>query len=220
MGKNMQLPMIIALMAILYIFIMPSEPQWLKIVFKLIPMALILLFAFRERSGKTRAVRFVLIGLIFCMLGDGLIAVSFLPGLGAFLIGHLFYVAGFLHRMEFSAIRLAAILPIGIYSFIVGSQLIQSLQTDGNGGLVVPVFFYLLVISLMAWTAIMTGNVWAACGAILFVISDSILSWNMFVSSIAYADILIMATYYAAQFLIAKSLATVRKGSKNLRQAI
>lgn len=135
MGKNMQLPMIIALMAILYIFIMPSEPQWLKIVFKLIPMALILLFAFRERSGKTRAVRFVLIGLIFCMLGDGLIAVSFLPGLGAFLIGHLFYVAGFLHRMEFSAIRLAAILPIGIYSFIVGSQLIQSLQTDGNGDL-------------------------------------------------------------------------------------
>ncbi|MFP3472641.1 lysoplasmalogenase family protein, partial [Micrococcus sp. SIMBA_144] len=56
--------------------------------------------------------------------------------------------------------------------------------------------------------AIMTGNKWAISGSLLFVLSDSILSWNMFVAAIPYSDVLIMSTYYSAQFLIAGSLAS------------
>ncbi|MEI0736025.1 lysoplasmalogenase family protein [Paenibacillus sp. JTLBN-2024] len=43
-------------------------------------------------------------------------------------------------------------------------------------------------------------------GALLFIASDSFLSWNMFVSDIAYSDVLIMGTYYVAQFLLAGSI--------------
>ncbi|MGD6958316.1 lysoplasmalogenase [Rossellomorea aquimaris] len=206
------LPTLIGIMAALYIFIIPQEPLALKIVFKLIPMLLIILYAFRQLPAKpASAMRLIIIGLFFCMLGDGFIAVSFVAGLGVFLMGHVFYLMGFIKMSRLKMTRLAALLPIGLYSFIIGRQLITALQTEGNDGLVIPVIAYMLVISLMALTAILTENLWATAGSILFVISDSILSWNMFVSAIPYSDVLIMTTYYSAQFLIAKSLASLRK---------
>ncbi|MFC7785380.1 lysoplasmalogenase [Rossellomorea sp. GCM10028870] len=210
--KNWLLPTLIGLMAILYIFVIPPEPLTLKIVFKLIPMALIILYAFLQLPAKPApAMRFIIIGLFFCMLGDGFIALSFIAGLGAFLVGHVFYLMGFIKMSRINKTRLAALLPIGLYSFIIGRHLIIALQTEGNDGLVIPVVAYMLVISLMAFTAILTDNLWATAGSLLFVISDSILSWNMFVATIPYSDVLIMTTYYSAQFLIAKSLSFFRK---------
>lgn len=70
----------------------------------------------------------------------------------------------------------------------------------------IPVIAYIAVISTMLWTAIMTRNRYAMVGSLLFVISDSILSWNMFVAEIRYSNVWIMTTYYAAQFLIATSI--------------
>lgn len=210
------LPTLIGIMAVLYIFIIPSEPFVLKIIFKLIPMLLIILYAFRQLPKRPApAMRLIVIGLFFCMLGDGFIAVSFVAGLGAFLVGHVFYLMGFIKMSRINKTRLAALLPIGLYSFIIGRQLITALQTEGNDGLVIPVVAYMLVISLMALTAILTGNLWATAGSILFVISDSILSWNMFVSAIPYSDVLIMTTYYLAQFLIAGSLASLGKSVRH-----
>ncbi|WP_243299296.1 lysoplasmalogenase [Bacillus litorisediminis] len=208
--KKWLLPLLIGLMAVLYIFIIPKEPLALAIVFKLIPMALIIVYAFRKLpANPVPALRLIIIGLFFCMLGDGFIAVSFVAGLGAFLVGHLFYLTGFLKMSLINKVRLAAILPIALYSFFIGRQLIASLLTEGNEPLVIPVVAYILVISLMALSAILTGNIWATIGSILFVISDSILSWNMFVSGIAYSDVFIMTTYYSAQFLIASSLSSI-----------
>jgi alkenylglycerophosphocholine hydrolase len=210
MLNKWMLPILIGIMAALYIWIIPTEPLALKIVFKLIPMLLIIFYAFRQLPAKPApAMRLIVIGLFFCMLGDGFIAVSFVAGLGSFLIGHVFYLMGFIKMSSMNKIRFAALLPIALYSFFIGRQLISPLQTEGNAGLVIPVVAYMLVISLMALTAILTGNLWATAGSILFVISDSILSWNMFVSAIPYSDVLIMTTYYSAQFLIAGSLASL-----------
>ncbi|WP_436371490.1 lysoplasmalogenase [Cytobacillus sp. BC1816] len=210
--KNWQISILIGLMSILYIFIIPHEPLELKIVFKLIPMALIIIYAFRKLpASPSPALRLVIMGLFFCMLGDGFIAVSFVAGLGAFLVGHLFYLTGFLKMAQITKLRLAAIIPIGLYSWLVGRQLISSLAAEGNDTLVMPVIAYMLVISIMALSAILTGSKWAIAGSLLFVISDSILSWNMFVSSVVHSDVFIMTTYYAAQFLIAFSLSSIGK---------
>ncbi|WP_367379310.1 lysoplasmalogenase [Rossellomorea aquimaris] len=212
MLKKWMLPILIVLISAIYLFVIPPEPLTLKIVFKLIPMVLIILYALRQLPARPApAMRLIVIGLFFCMLGDGFIALSFIAGLGAFLVGHIFYLMGFIKMSRINKSRLTAILPIGMYSFIIGRQLIAALQTDGNDGLVIPVVAYMLVISLMALSAILTGNPWAAAGSILFVISDSILSWNMFVSAIPYSDVLIMTTYYSAQFLIATSLGSIGK---------
>jgi alkenylglycerophosphocholine hydrolase len=205
------LPVLIALMAALYLII-PSNPLPVKIIFKLIPMIMIMFYARVKVASKSAgAIPFILIGLVFCTLGDAFIAVSFVAGLGAFLVGHVFYCLGFLKVFRMNKWRFAAIIPIALYSFIIGSQLILALRTEGEDGLVIPVIAYMVIISLMAFSAMMTGNRLAISGSILFVLSDSILSWNMFIAEIPYSDVLIMSTYYSAQFLIASSLSHLQQ---------
>ncbi|WP_285768048.1 lysoplasmalogenase [Peribacillus sp. SI8-4] len=199
------LPAAILITGLAYIFVIPEEPMLLKILCKVIPMLLILLYA--SKIGGTRNIyqTLILLGLFFCMLGDGLL-IWFLIGLSAFLIGHLFYIAAFLKSWSFSWLRFATILPITLYSTVIGREIIFSLIETGDNGLIFPVIGYVTVISLMGWTAIMTRNTAAIIGGILFVISDSILAWNKFIDVIAFSGPLIMLTYYAAQFFIASSI--------------
>jgi len=196
-------------MGVVYIFIIPDESFTVKLFFKLIPMWLIIAYAFLrlpQTNQLTKFHKFMLTGLIFCMLGDGFIAVSFIAGLGAFLIGHLFYMAGFFMKKTGSPLKLATVIPLGIYSFFIGRELVDSLIKGGDQALMIPVIFYILVISIMLFSAILTGNKWAILGSFLFVISDSILSWNLFVTDISYSGVWIMTTYYSAQFFIAHSI--------------
>ncbi|GAB6926453.1 lysoplasmalogenase [Paenibacillus sp. JCM 10914] len=206
--KKWILPVIILVMSILYIFFIPSDPMAVKLLFKVIPMLLIIAYAYLHFPSRKSIVHpLLLIGLFFCMIGDATL-IWFIVGLSAFLIGHLFYTAGFLTQWRYSLLRLLSIVPIAIYSAWMGIQLVSSLKLNGQAELIIPVIAYITVISLMLWSAVMTGNLWATFGSLLFVISDSILSWNMFVSGINHSGIWIMTTYYAAQFLIASSVRT------------
>ncbi len=49
-------------------------------------------------------------------------------------------------------------------------------------------------------------TLFAACGAILFLISDALLAWNRFRMKFKSAQFLIMGTYYVAQWALAMSL--------------
>jgi alkenylglycerophosphocholine hydrolase len=200
------IPLLILFFSVLYIFFAPSEPLYLKYLLKLIPMWLIIYYAFSQKPFLKTSYRvLILIGLFFCMIGDGSL-IWFVVGLSAFLIGHLFYTAGFIANWNFSPVRVISILPIAIYAFFMCSNLVNSLNESGQENLIIPVIAYTVAISTMVFTAIMTGNKWAIIGSILFIISDSILSWDLFVKSIQYNHQLIMSTYYCAQFLIAKSI--------------
>ncbi|GAB3798441.1 lysoplasmalogenase [Virgibacillus kimchii] len=211
-----RMPILILVMSALYLFIIPDEPFAFRLFFKLIPMVMIIMYAFRQSGEKKSAAQWLIItGLFFSIIGDGTLH-WFIVGLTAFLIGHLFYTAGFLTRWKFSWVRFAMILPIAGYAIFIGSDMAVALDTGGNEELLIPVMIYIIVISIMAWAAVMTGNVWASLGSILFVISDSILAWNMFVSPIANSGELVMITYYGAQFLIAHSLATIQEKSNRI----
>lgn len=200
------LPVGILLMGLLYIFFIPEEPLAIKIFFKIIPMILILFYAYIKSAERmNRYQLLVLLGLFFCMLGDGLL-IWFIVGLSAFLIGHLFYISAFLNNWRFSWLRLASILPIAAYSIWIGREIVLSLVAKGESSLIFPVICYIIVISLMGWTAIMTGNVPTIIGGLLFVISDSLLSWNLFIEDITFSGPMIMLTYYTAQYLIATSI--------------
>ncbi|MGG1674171.1 lysoplasmalogenase [Neobacillus sp. NRS-1170] len=166
-------------------------------------MWLILFYAYKQIPDKKSRPHWIIwSGLFICMLGDGLIR-WFVIGLTAFLVGHLFYTAGFSRYWRFTKLSLFMILPIGLYGFVMGYHVIAALLRNHNDTLVVPVLMYIVIISLMSWSGFLSHNIWAIIGSILFVLSDSILSWNMFVSEIPHSDILIMTTYYTAQFLIA-----------------
>jgi uncharacterized membrane protein YhhN len=172
-------------------------------------MWLIITYAYLQAPRSKQRYYFMLLaGLFFCMLGDGLLG-WFVIGLSAFLIGHLFYMTGFFSRWRFSKLRFASVLPLGLYAYFIGGEIVQALIRDHNEALIVPVLLYITVISLMTWSAIMTGQTWAIIGSLLFTISDSILSWNLFVSPVAFSNVLIMTTYYTAQFCMASSIHAV-----------
>lgn len=194
------LAVLILIMGLIYIFVSSA------LIFKLIPMWLILLYAYLQRSRlDKRYVLLVITGLFFCMLGDGLLS-HFIIGLSAFLIGHLFYTAAFITKWKFSWVRLCTIIPFLIYAGIMANQLVRAMQNTDNKGLIIPVMIYLLIILSMGWFSIMSGNIWSMIGSTLFIISDSILAWNKFVSEVTYSGVMIMLTYYTAQFLIANSV--------------
>ncbi|WP_246247307.1 lysoplasmalogenase [Piscibacillus halophilus] len=197
------LPSLILLTAVLYIFILPDSPLPIKLLFKALPMILVMIYAFMNLPKQRFFIHYaIMIGLIFSIVGDVTLH-WFIVGLTAFLIAHIFYMAGFLTRYRLSFVRAMTIIPIVIYSYILGNGIIQSI-TDTS--FILPVTLYIIVISAMAWAAIMTRNIYTAMGAVLFVISDSFLAWNMFVTDVPLSGILVMTTYYGAQFLLAHSL--------------
>ncbi|CAH8720590.1 lysoplasmalogenase [Paenibacillus thiaminolyticus] len=209
------LPSLIVVMGVLYIFVIPDEPQAVKLLFKLIPMWLIIAYGYLHMTSSRKRCHWMIgTGLFFCMLGDGLLMGWFIIGLAAFLIGHLFYVAAFISRWRFSAIRFFMLIPILAYASFMSWHLLQALIQADNYVMAAAVLVYIIVISFMIWSAIMTGNKLAMAGSVLFAVSDSILAWDRFVSEVVFAGPLIMLTYYTAQFLIASSLRTIAQDTR------
>ncbi|TFB21730.1 lysoplasmalogenase [Filobacillus milosensis] len=197
------LPWVVVLSAIFYIFLLPNAPIAVELFFKVLPIILIILYAFYNLPERKVFVHYaIIIGLIFSAIGD-ITLQWFVIGLTSFLIAHIFYLIGFFIQWRSSFVRTLTLLPIVIYAYIIGNGVLKSI-TDQS--LVVPVTLYMVMLSVMAWSAVMTRNMYAAIGAILFVISDSILAWNMFVTDVPYSSVLIMLFYYSAQFFIAYSI--------------
>ena len=129
----------------------------------------------------------------------------FIPGLVSFLVAHLFYVALFKSGQTWFPHRgaLATTLGIGVamYAFLWTGGLPPALRA--------PVAAYVLVIALMAAQAIGRATVlrdapslWVAIGAGFFMLSDSLLATNRFMTPLSMAQVWVLATYYAAQALI------------------
>lgn len=196
-------------MAIVYIFFIPVEPTGVSILFKIIPICLIIYYGWQQSPIKRHVTHYLIfIGLLFSMIGDATLH-WFIIGLSAFLIGHLFYIYAFIKRFQNSRRSIRSLIPLILFSSYIGFQLVTALYQSENDMLIVPVIVYIVAIMFMCFFAIMTKNRWAIIGSILFVISDSILAWNKFVTPIYYSEILIMTTYYAAQFFIAHCLASI-----------
>jgi len=211
---NKLLPWLILISGLIYIFFVPSEPFLVSIAMKILPMILIIFYAYNNLSVKQgRFPWIIVIGLFFCMIGDATLR-WFVFGLSMFLIGHIFYSSAFLTKWKFSWSRFLAIIPIGVYSFFIGSQIIEALNEKGESGLVIPVAIYIFVISFMLFTAVMTGFKSAIIGSTLFVISDSVLAWNKFVNPVVFSHEIIMITYYTAQFFIATVIIESRKWNR------
>ena len=129
----------------------------------------------------------------------------FIPGLVSFLVAHLFYVALFKRGQVWFPHRgvLAATLGIGVgmYAFLWAGGLPPALR--------VPVAAYVLVIALMAAQAMGRATVLrsgpalrVALGAGCFMLSDSLLATDRFVTPLPWAPVWVLSTYYAAQVLI------------------
>jgi len=211
-----RLPILILTMSLLYIFIVPDEPFLFSLFFKLIPMGMIIYYAFQQLPKDKKIVHWLIItGLFFSAVGDATLH-WFLIGLSAFFLAHVFYTIGFFKKAVFTKVHIAACIPIIIYGLVFAMQLIPALLDSNDQVLILPVTGYIIIISLMLWAAILTGNRYAASGSLLFVLSDSILAWSMFIGPVGIAEPLIMIFYYGGQFLIATSLYTLVKTNRRI----
>src|SRR5699024_8466026 len=83
----------IIVMGFIYIFLIPSEPTIIKLIFKVIPIALIIYYAYiQSQPHNTLTHNLVIIGLLFSIVADGSIIYSFIAGLIFFFIAHVFYI--------------------------------------------------------------------------------------------------------------------------------
>jgi len=128
----------------------------------------------------------------------------FRHALGAFLFAHLAYIVLFTRswprplRAHGSQMLLTAL--VLVYSLLVSSWLWSGLGTQA-----VPVMVYSGAITGMAVSTILAGFskpfVWI--GALLFVISDSLIAAGRFKTAVPLAEYLIWPTYYLGQYGIA-----------------
>ncbi|MFJ8460931.1 lysoplasmalogenase [Lysinibacillus xylanilyticus] len=195
----------IMLFGLYYIFFFSQIAESLKLVFKVIPMLLIIILAATQKNlGIKKYQLLIVIGLVFCMVGDYTLQ-WFLIGLTSFLIGHIFYIFAFSSTNERQVPTWAKIVLL-VYGASMAVWIVGTVFSSGDVVLGFAVIAYISVILTMGWTAIKTGSTFATIGALLFIASDSYLAVDKFVMPLPFSHEFIMLTYYSAQILIALSI--------------
>jgi uncharacterized membrane protein YhhN len=147
------------------------------------------------------------LALAFCTAGDVLLDLDprlFAFGLGAFLLAHLTYICLFVRNrpapFRVRRLHFTAVLLILIYSLTLSTWIVPSV-----GELAVPVVLYICALTAMVCAAILARfrQPWVAVGAILFLISDSLLAIHKFKTPVPLRDYLVWTTYYLGQCGIA-----------------
>jgi uncharacterized membrane protein YhhN len=163
-------------------------------------------------TKERRFTLWVLLALLFSWIGDILLmfqsnnSLFFLLGLSSFLLAHIFYIVFFQKVRLRELIRPNVLLLLIVIVYYAGLLYFLS---DYLGNMKGPVRIYGLVISAMFVLAMhmpamrdkKTG--WLlVTGALLFVISDSILAINKFYRPFEPAGLIIMLTYGLAQLFL------------------
>ena len=137
-----------------------------------------------------------LLGDVYLMLGDQLFPV----GLSAFLLAHCAYIGAFptsaLARGIWFAIVAGASLPLAL----------RILRAVPERPLRIAVGVYMAAIALMVASAIGSGALTAAIGALLFLTSDALIALNRFVTPFASAPLAIIVTYHLGQLFLVSAL--------------
>ncbi len=193
--------------------------QW-HLLFKPLVMMLAIYYVadpLHRRRTPTRFDALLMGGLALSLAGDCFLMFPgyFIPGLVSFLIAHLFYIALFRQGVAWFPSRRALIITLGF-----GTAMYAFLLNGLNPVLRVAVAAYVVVIALMAAQAIGRASVLrdkasiaVAVGAGFFMASDALLATNKFAFALPMAQFWVLATYYAAQILIACNAVPVIAGS-------
>lgn len=216
MITNRLLPWLAALSAgIAILAFIGGLPPVLGFVFKPLTTLLIIAFAWPRGQARSKQRRFVRIGLVLSLLGDVALLwprEGFLPGLIAFLLAHLAYIAAFC-----VPVRLAARPLVFVVYAAIAALILSQLWAGVPGALRAPVVAYVMCLATMAsqagvWWRVAAGRTdaalarHAAIGGALFMVSDSLLAINKFAVPLPLAPMWILLSYWVAQGFIAASL--------------
>ncbi|MCB9433260.1 MAG: lysoplasmalogenase [Ardenticatenaceae bacterium] len=191
------LPFLLVYLA-LALFYLATQQRRLPAHFLIKALPILLLAIWNSNSSG-----WVVAALLFSAVGDIALALDgeryFVIGLGAFLLGHLCYIAAFLQNPAFQPVSLLPIIIILLLGGVVTWQLWPHL-----GKLKVPVVVYIVVSMGMGVSASLQRPFsWlAVVGAITFMLSDTGIAVDKFLRPFPHRDFLVMGSYYLAQLLI------------------
>lgn len=181
------------------------------------PLLMISLFFFyfqKIKQDMSKTDKIMLVSLIFSCLGDTFLMFQgqnpqfFLFGLGSFLVAQLAYYFIFSKSGKTQYLKR---LPITIYTMALVAFLWDKIPQD----FLLPIFVYAFAIMMMGIGAIQRQTnpksyLFVLIGAILFIISDSLIAINKFAFAIPLSGLWVMTTYIAAQYLIVEGVLSGR----------
>lgn len=197
----------------LYFFLWLPEPSWLSAGVKALPILSLVVFllaqARRDGAWAPSALG-ICWGLLFSSVGDTCLVWSlFLPGMAVFAGGHVCYLWALgLHPLHPRLLLLGGLAWAGAYG---------ALWPCLPPGVHVPaVGVYGALLAAVGWRALAhpAPRLAAGAGALLFMASDLALALDHFCGRLPHARLLVMATYYAAQGLLAFSAPRARPRPK------
>jgi len=152
-----------------------------------------------------RGRRLAATALFISSLGDLLLALGgryFMHGLAAFLAAHIAYTTLFL-RARGKVGRPLFTTAVVLYAFALAAYLGPVLGTR-----LVPLLLYLAAITVMVISAAHSAYPprLVITGAVLFLISDSLIGISRFRHPVPYRHLLVWGTYYAGQFCLARGI--------------
>jgi uncharacterized membrane protein YhhN len=190
-----------------------KENRYLLIVAKPLTVILMMLWTLQV-SGWQGTMLFFGLGLAFSLGGDVALLFSarwFLPGLFSFLLAHVMFIIGFTREMgPFSIFSMGIAIVIGLS----GARILRVIRAGiakmpGSKKLLPAATVYGMALALMLLSAMLTlfNPLWntnvaaiATLGAILFFLSDTMLSYDRFVKKIKHARFWVHVTYHLGLF--------------------
>lgn len=178
-------------------------------VFKPLTVVFVILIALQTKFAAAPPYKQLIVAGLLCSLAGDVLLIwpreRFVAGLVCFLFAHVCYIAAF----TVGGGRVFSAWGAGV--LVLYGALMLRVLWPRLGRLKGPVAFYVAAILLMAWQALNrwqageAGSTLALAGALLFVASDSALALNRFKGEFESAQAVVLATYFAAQWLIALS---------------
>lgn len=164
------------------------------------PLLMPILFFYYYWSVPRTNILFSL-GLAMSFLGDLflLFSTGFIEGLSSFLLAHILYILTF--RQYYQKTRLTYIPCIIVFIISLFSFLYPHLGT-----MKIPVLLYAITIGAMLYFALGTKQKWLIIGALLFVLSDSILAINIFHTHSTISSLSVMIFYVLAQYCLTQGM--------------
>ncbi|MBX3597897.1 MAG: lysoplasmalogenase [Rhizobiaceae bacterium] len=194
---------------LLYLFVVEAQPSIRRTLIKTCAVALLALLAFIEGAHWL-----LVVALAFSAVGDALLShdgdEAFVGGLASFLVAHVAYIALFLSHGNglIGPIQSSALLSImALVIVLTTAATLNILLRRVPPALRLPVLAYGLAIGVMGLAALTTGHIWVIIGAVLFMLSDTVLGFERFVMSTLgpgrwAARHAVWVLYYAAQLII------------------
>ena len=208
MDKIKTLSRIYIVLGFLFIASLIIHPYPGSYILKPLPILIMAYLSFSYLKGDVKYL--MTSAFLFSAAGDVLLDLGrtkfFVPALVSFLIAHVLYSIVFAKDFKFKKQRLIIVGTLIVYVIII-------FYLSELGNLFFPVLVYIVVITIMGFIASFSDRPvnGVLLGALLFIVSDSLIAINKFIHPLPYSTFFNIFIYYCAQYKIGVGMLQEKK---------